>query len=150
MQLIDLGGEIFHKCPTLPNHPPAVITDWNTHDTIREAEGVKFSIASKFMSFGEHTGSHVDAPVHFDADPDALSVDQMPLEDFYTEAVCLDLSYKGPKSDISVEDLEKAEAAAGVEIKPRDTVLLYMAHYDLRHGPNASCVRIAGMIEVFA
>ena len=41
MQLIDLSGEIFHKCPTLPNHPPAVITDWNTHDTFREAEGVK-------------------------------------------------------------------------------------------------------------
>ena len=55
MQLIDLSGEIFHKCPTLPNHPPAVITDWNTHDTFREAEGVKFSIASKYMAFGEHT-----------------------------------------------------------------------------------------------
>ena len=137
MQLIDLSGEIFHKCPTLPNHPPAVITDWNTHDTFREAEGVKFSIASKYMAFGEHTGSHVDAPVHFDADPNALSVDQMPLEDFYTEAVCLDLSHIEPKTDISIEDLEKAEAAAGIEIKPRDTVLLYMAHYDRTFGTPA-------------
>ena len=134
MRLIDLSGEIFHKCPTLPNHPPAVITDWNTHDTVREAGGVKFSIASKFMSFGEHTGSHVDAPVHFDSDPNALSVDQMPLEDFNTEAVCLDLSHKEPKSDISVEDLVAAEKAAGVEIKPRDTVLLYMAHHDRTFG----------------
>ena len=137
MQLIDLSGEIFHKCPTLPNLPPAVITDWNTHDTFREAEGVKFSIASKYMAFGEHTGSHVDAPVHFDADPNALSVDQMPLEDFYTEAVCLDLSHIEPKTDISIEDLEKAEAAAGIEIKPRDTVLLYMAHYDRTFGTPA-------------
>jgi len=134
MQLIDLSGEIFHKCPTLANHPPAVITDWNTHDTHREAEGVKFSIASKFMSFGEHTGSHVDAPVHFDADTNALSVDQMPLEDFYTEAVCLDLSHKALKSRISVEELEAAEKAAGVEIQPRDTVFLYMAHYDRTFG----------------
>ena len=137
MQLIDLSGEIFHKCPTLPNHPPAVVTDWNTHDTFREAEGVKFSIASKYMAFGEHTGSHVDAPVHFDADPNALSVDQMPLEDFYTEAVCLDLSHIEPKTDISIEDLEKAEVAAGIEIKPRDTVLLYMAHYDRTFGTPA-------------
>jgi len=137
MRLIDLSGEIFHKCPTLPNHPPAVITDWNTHDTFREAEGVKFSIASKYMAFGEHTGSHVDAPVHFDADPNALSVDQMPLEDFYTEAVCLDLSHIKPKNDISIDDLEKAEATAGIEIKPRDTVLLYMAHYDRTFGTPA-------------
>ena len=134
MRLIDLSGEIFHKCPTLPTHPPAVITDWNTHDTFREAEGVKFSIASKYMAFGEHTGSHVDAPVHFDADPNALSVDQMPLEDFYTEAVCLDLSHIKPKTDISIDDLEKAEEAAGIEIMPRDTVLLYMAHYDRTFG----------------
>ncbi len=98
--------------------PPAVLTDWNTHDTFREAEGVKFSIASKYMSFGEHTGSHVDAPVHFDADPNALSVDQMPLEDFYTEAVCLDLSHIELKSRISIEQLEAAEKAAGVDIKP--------------------------------
>ena len=137
MRLIDLSGEIFHKCPTLPNHPPAVITDRNTHDTFREAEGVKFSIASKYMAFGEHTGSHVDAPVHFDADPNALSVDQMPLEDFYTEAVCLDLSHIKPKTDISIDDLEKAEAAAGIEIMPRDTVLLYMAHYDRTFGTPA-------------
>ena len=98
---------------------------------------MKFSIASKYMAFGEHTGSHVDAPVHFDADPNALSVDQMPLEDFYTEAVCLDLSHIKPKTDISIDDLEKAEAAAGIEIKPRDTVLLYMAHYDRTFGTPA-------------
>ena len=38
MQLIDLSGEIFHKCPTLPNHPPVTIVDYQTHDTLREAE----------------------------------------------------------------------------------------------------------------
>ena len=58
----------------------------------------------------------------------------MPLEDFYTEAVCLDLSHIEPKTDISIDDLEKAEAAAGIEIMPRDTVLLYMAHYDRTFG----------------
>jgi kynurenine formamidase len=51
MQLIDLSGEIFHKCPTLLNHPPVTIVDFQTHDTIREAEGVKFSCASKFITF---------------------------------------------------------------------------------------------------
>ncbi|MEE8302622.1 MAG: cyclase family protein, partial [Candidatus Tectomicrobia bacterium] len=108
MQLIDLSGEIFHKCPTLPNHPPVTIVDYQTHDTVREAEGVTFSCASKFITLGEHTASHVDAPVHFDARPDALSIDQVLLENFYTEALCLDFSHKPLKSDITVEDLEQA------------------------------------------
>ena len=43
---------------------------------------------------GDHAGTHVDAPCHFDDDPDALSIDKMPLETFFTEAVCLDLSHK--------------------------------------------------------
>ena len=47
--------------------------------------------------------------------PRPLPIDQVPLENFFTEAVCLDLSHKPLKSDISIEDLEKAEKAAGVD-----------------------------------
>jgi kynurenine formamidase len=147
MRLIDLSGEIFHKCPTLPNHPPAVITDYNTHDTYREAEGVRFSIASKYMSFGEHTGSHVDAPCHFDADPNARSVDQIPLEDCYTSAICLDLSHIELKHRISIGDLEAAEKASGETIQPRDTVLLYMAHYDRTFGTPAFMTDFPGLTK---
>ena len=64
--LIDLSVDIYQKCPTLPNHPPMVLSDYQTHKTIREAEGVKFSCASMYMSMWEHTGSHVDAFNHFD------------------------------------------------------------------------------------
>ena len=147
MQLIDLSGEIFHKCPTLPNHPPVTIVDYQTHDTIREAEGVTFSCASKFITLGEHTASHVDAPVHFDARPDALSIDQVPLENFYTEAVCLDFSHKPLKSDITVEDLEQAVEVAGVDIRPRDTVLLYMAHYERTFNTPAFLTDFPGLVK---
>ena len=40
---------------------------------------------------------------------DVTAVDQIPLEDCYTEAICLDLSHKPLKSDISIEDLQAAE-----------------------------------------
>ena len=40
----------------------------------------------------------------------------VPLENFFTEAVCLDLSDKPLKSDISIADLQAAEKAAGVTI----------------------------------
>ena len=108
--LIDLSVDIYQKCPTLPNHPPMVLSEYQTHETIREAEGVKFSCASMYMSMGEHTGTHVDAFNHFDPNPKAQSIDKMPLENFYTDAICLDLSHKPLKSNISIEDLEKALA----------------------------------------
>ena len=115
--LIDLSVDIYQKCPTLPNHPPMVLSDYQTHKTIREAEGVKFSCASMYMSMGEHTGTHVDAFNHFDPNPNAQSIDQMSLENFYTDGICLDLSHKPLKSNISIEDLENALSKDNLEIK---------------------------------
>ena len=106
-----------------------------------------FSCASKFITLGEHTASHVDAPVHFDARPGAQSIDQVPLENFYTEAVCLDVSHKPLKSDITVADLEQAVEVAGVDIRPRDTVLLYMAHYERTFNTPAFLTDFPGLVK---
>ena len=57
--LIDLSVDIYQKCPTLPNHPPMVLSDYQTHKTIREAEGVKFSCASMYMSMCSSIGRSV-------------------------------------------------------------------------------------------
>ncbi len=136
MRLIDLSRVIRHRGPALPNHPPITMVPYWTHDDYREAEGVKLSIATMFLTMGDHSGTHVDAPIHFDDAADALTIDQMPLERFFTEAVCLDLSHKPLKSDVEVADLEAAEAAAGVTIQPGDTVLLHMGVNDrLGEGP---------------
>jgi kynurenine formamidase len=126
MILIDLSRDIHHRMAGFSTHAPVIVTAYGTHDEVRDADGYKFSSATLSIAMGDHAGTHVDAPKHFDANPQALSIDRMPLENFFTEAVCLDLSHKPLKSDVSVEDLERAEAAAGVAIKPKDTVLLHM------------------------
>jgi kynurenine formamidase len=126
MKLIDLSREIYHKMPRLPNHPSIIITTYSTHDEIREADGYKFSTATLSLAIGDHAGTHVDAPAHFDANPRAKTIDQLPLESFFLDAVCLDLSHKPLKSDISIEELERARDAAGVEIRAKDMVLLHM------------------------
>jgi len=105
MKLIDLSREIYHKMPRLPNHPPIIITTYGTHDEIREADGYKFSTATMSLALGDHSGTHVDAPVHFDAGAGAKTIDQQPLENFFLDAICLDLSHKPLQSDISIEDL---------------------------------------------
>ena len=76
----------------------------------------------------DHAGTHIDAPKHFDPTPGALSVDEMPLSDFYTSAICLDLSHVALKATISVSEMESALSKSGQEIRVGDTVLLYMAY----------------------
>ncbi len=50
----------------------------------------------------------------------------MPLEDFFTEAICLDLSHVPLKHEITVAEMEEALAKSGQAIKKRDTVLINM------------------------
>ena len=126
MQLIDLSREIHHRTPAHPSHPPVVMTVWNDHDEIKKAGATEFSSKACYLSLSDHAGTHVDAPCHFNSDPAAASIDQVPLENFYTEAICLDLSHVPLKHQITVAEMEAALAESGQEIKPRDTVLIHM------------------------
>jgi kynurenine formamidase len=126
MRLVDLSREIHHRTPTHPSHPPVVTTVWNDHSEIKRAGNTEFSSKALYVSMSDHAGTHVDAPCHFNPAADAASIDQVPLEDFYTEAVCLDLSHVALKHQITVAEMEAALAVAGVDIRPRDTVLIHM------------------------
>jgi kynurenine formamidase len=147
MTLIDLSRDIYHKMPRLLNHPSIVVAPYATHDEIREADGYKFSAATLALAMGDHAGTHVDAPCHFDARPGAQSIDKMPLETFFTEAMCLDLSHKQLKSDISLADLERSLAAAKVAIKPKDTVLLHMDFFRRSYGTEGYLTDFPGLTK---
>jgi kynurenine formamidase len=72
----------------------------------------------------DHAGTHVDAFKHFG--PGGESIDEMPLEDFYTSAIALDLSHVKLGASISVAEMEAALAKSGEEIREGDTVLVHM------------------------
>ncbi len=147
MKLVDLSRDIYHKMPRLLNHPTIVITPFATHDEVREADGYKFSSATMSLALGDHAGTHVDAPYHFDARPGALTIDQVPLENFFLDAVCLDLSAKPLKSDISIDDLQRAEAAAGVTIQAKDMVLLHMDFFRRCYGTDGYLTDFPGLTK---
>ena len=97
------------------------------------------------LELGEHAGTHVDAFNHFARVHYGKSVDTMPLEMFYTEAICLDFSDKGLRELIEIEDIEAHLAHHQLVIKPGDTVLLHTDHYrryfgtdDWINGPGVS------------
>lgn len=126
MQFVDLSREIHHRAPTHPSHPPVVMSVWYDHDEVKTAGATRFTSKALYLLLSDHAGTHVDAPCHFNPDQNAPSIDQVPLENFYTEAICLDLSHVPLKHQITVAEMEEALAKSGEVIKPRDTVLLHM------------------------
>jgi kynurenine formamidase len=127
MELIDLSRDIFHRTQVHPSHPPVVITTWSDHSEKKHAGATEFSSKALSISFSDHAGTHVDAPIHFDSRPGAASIDEIPLDRFYTSAICLDLSHVPLKHCVTVPELEAALAASGQDIRAGDTILLYMA-----------------------
>ena len=146
VDIIDLSQEIFTGMPVFPDMLEVNITMHVSHE---EWDGIVdsdiISPAVNRLEMGEHTGTHVDAINHMARQYRGLSIDTMPLRMFYTEGICLDLSHKGLRELIEPADLEDALAAAKLQIKPGDTVLLYTDHYrrafgtqDWHHGPGIS------------
>ncbi len=127
MELIDLSRDLFHRTQAHPSHPPIIINVWGDHTEKKVAGNTVFTSKALSIAMSDHAGTHVDAPVHFDPRPGAQSIDEMPLEKFYTSAICLDLSHLPLKGQATVPEMEAALAVSGEEIRPGDTVLLYMA-----------------------
>ncbi len=145
-EIIDLSQEIYTGMPMFPGMPEVEITVHASHE---QWEGITdsdvVSPAVNRLVLGEHTGTHVDAINHMARQYRGQSIDTLPLTMFYTEGICLDLSHKGPRELIEPIELERALAAAGLEIKRGDTVLLYTDHYrrafgtaEWEHGPGIS------------
>ena len=134
-EIIDLSQEIFSGMAVFHGLPEVRITMHASHeqwDGITDSDVV--SPAVNRLELGEHTGTHVDAINHMARQYRGQSIDTMPLTMFYTEGLCLDLSHKGLQELIEPADLERALAAAGLEIKLGDTVLLYTDHYRRAYG----------------
>jgi kynurenine formamidase len=126
MEIVDLSRELFHRTQTHPSHPPVVMTVWNDHSEKKHAGNTVFSSKAMSIAFSDHAGTHVDAPVHFDPRPEALSIDQVPLENFITSGFCIDLSHVPLKQAATLEEVQAAVKASGQTIQPRDTVLILM------------------------
>lgn len=100
-KIIDISVGISPDTMIYPGDPETVIESVSSIDV----DGYAVSR----VSFGTHTGTHVDAPSHIIEG--GSSIDRIPIESFVGEAIVLDLSNAG--TDISGDDLELAFEQSG-------------------------------------
>jgi arylformamidase len=114
-EIVDLGHPLYTG---MPCHAAEVTAFWTVDSfakTRRMSQG-RMGLQNKMMLLSEHTGTHLDAPSHFDED--GLAVDEIPLEQLILPGHLLDLTHKRPHEAIEPADLLAAEAASGRTIEP--------------------------------
>ena len=146
MKIIDLSQEIFPGMPVFTGHPEVEIEPADTHEARAGIQNpTTISPTVHKMTFGEHTGTHVDAYNHFLPELRDKGINTMPLEMFITSAFCIDCSDKGLLELISLEEIKEAIKKSGQAVQTNDTILIYTDHYrryfgtkDWPNGPGIS------------
>ena len=137
--LVDLSRPISHMMPVANPHFNQVPAFWDrvTHAGLqgrwRHAD-ISFHIRDFLI--GEHVGTHVDALCHYDPRPEAPCLDQLPLDLFMTEAVCVDVSHRQPGTFVTLQDLKQGLEGANLSIQKGDTLLYWQNYYARSHEPN--------------
>ncbi len=108
-RIIDLSHPLQNGTVVYPGDPKPDITVATT----LEKEGYNLSN----VHIGSQSGSHVDAPYHFQND--GLTIDQMDLKYCMGNAVVIDVSYKKEQEEITLLEVQHYEK----EIEKADIVL---------------------------
>jgi len=100
MKIIDLSITLRKDLISLvPGHPVFDLKDFHFHD--------KDFRSNSFIQISTHTGTHVDAPYHFNKD--GITIDELPLEKIVGKAVLVDLrKASSPKKGFSLDQIKQA------------------------------------------
>ena len=138
MRLVDLSAPISQSPPEWPDVLRTDI-EFADHDhgavqiesllgvparLLRDREGWA---TETFTRFGTHNSTHVDAPWHYNSTiggKPAETIDQLPLEWFFSDGVVFDMTAKADGERIEVADLESELDRVAYELKERDIVLV--------------------------
>jgi len=118
--VIDLSNPLEEGIPTWPTFPAPKFekTDWRARD----------GFTMEHIELRTHTGTHIDAPMHFI--PGGKALDDFPVSKFMGTGVVLDLTPVENAEPIAPERIEPFED----EIEPDDVVMLHTGwdeHYGL-------------------
>lgn len=110
MKLIDLSQPLFDGSPNCPVHPPVRSVLLKDHP--------QSGWRVEHLSLSNHTGSHVDAPLHKIAG--GASLDEVPLGRFVGSALIADVRGIAPSTGVTIEMIQ-----AKVKQPLQGTILLF-------------------------
>src|SRR6476620_5159374 len=113
----DVSPVFDSEMPTWFMHSPPVITPVVRHEQTGSAVNT--------LAMNEHSGSHVDAPFHFDAD--GLTMAEVPVDTLLLRPYrTFDLTDQDlqPGELVTVEQLQAAQGRAGFELREGDVAIV--------------------------
>ena len=119
-RVIDLSQPLSKDSQLHPFFPTVQVLRHLQHS---DAQGDEKSFDAQIIITSNHAATHVDALGHFDPDPNAAKIDEMPLDLFCGDAVCIDVREYPAGHEVTVAEMESAIAASGQEIREGDILL---------------------------
>lgn len=147
MRIIDLSATISPSPPGTPENTSIGIT-YRSHaegaadiqtffyvppSLLRNSEGWATEVITRLETHGT---THIDAPWHYNSTIDgekAQTIDELPLEWFFSDGVKLDFHSKPDGEPITADEIEIELRRINYTLKPMDIVLMYTgrdAFYD--------------------
>ncbi|MGH3327203.1 MAG: cyclase family protein [Streptomycetales bacterium] len=147
MKTIDLSQDIYEGMMVYPGHLKTVLFDHATHEETAERFESEFSFQTKGLMLNDNGPTHVDSFSHLDPDSNAPTIDQMSLDLFFGDAVCLDVSGIPAKTDITPEHLDEAEERSSEKVRPGDILLLHTGTWNRYRGERRYLTDFPGLGE---
>lgn len=126
VRLIDLSIEIYEGMTIFAAHQRPFMMVNQDHQGWRDRHGTEAGFEAHNWLLSEHTGTHTDAVLEYLEG--GASIEQMPLEYFYGDAICLDVSHVRHPQWITPATLKAALEISGQQLRRGDIVLLYTGH----------------------
>ena len=131
-RIVDLSQEIFEGMSLYPIHQKTFFITNQTHEQSIKATGSRLGFSARNLLMSEHCGTHCDAVWEYKKE--GATIEHMPMEYFWGDAICVDLTHVPETRYIEVTDLEEAVKKAGLEVKKGDIFLMYTGHHDRYYG----------------
>jgi kynurenine formamidase len=137
-KVVDLTRPVYEGLPMWFGHQKPFFFTHQDHETFKRVWKTDCGFYARDFLISEHTGTHVDGINEYD--PEGPPVDEVPLEFFWGEAVCLNMSHvkfvnPDPEGQgyAGVAEIQRAEAELaehGEQIRAGDIALLWYDNGD--------------------
>ncbi len=120
-KLIDLTQPVYTGIPVYPILPKTQLFRYHTFDEWDEKK--QWPASTDMLITSTHAGTHIDSPAHMK--PGVITIDQVPLDWMWGDAIWLDFSYKKIKEEISLVELQNRLKDEKLKITPNLIVLFH-------------------------